>query len=315
MLEVKSLTKIYNKGRNSGTLAVDNINFFINPNEIVGLLGPNGSGKTTTIKCICSLVTPSSGHIYFEDVDIRRDSRTLKNKIAAVFEGNRNIYWRLTPRENMDFFAHLCGYRLADFKDYREKLIKKFDLLEKADTQARMLSRGMQQKLALCCALVKKTPFLILDEPTLGLDVSSSREFIYILKELAKKKNKTILLSSHDMRIVQEVCDRVIIMNKGKIIRDDSIGNLNKIFAAHAYRFVLSNELTSGQTKELTEEFNTFKIETSSKGIILEIGFVDGIKFYKLFEILKSGNSKIESIKNLKQDFEDVFIQVIKDDA
>ncbi|MCI2427563.1 ABC transporter ATP-binding protein, partial [Candidatus Acetothermia bacterium] len=186
VLAVKNLTKIYDGRRGKKTIAVDDISFSIRKNEVVGLLGPNGAGKTTTIKCICTLINPTKGTINVNGTDAVKNSRTVLQKVTAVLEGNRNIYWRLSVRENLEFFAGLQGIPARRVQNYIDQLIELFQLKEKEQTPARKLSRGMQQKLAVACALVKQTDILLLDEPTLGLDVEISHELRFALKEMAQ---------------------------------------------------------------------------------------------------------------------------------
>jgi len=169
-LTVKDLQKTYPQWRKEPTKAVDGISFSIDEGEIVGFLGPNGAGKTTTIKCICGLVEPTKGDIRIYGIDAVNDTRKAVSNTSAVLEGNRNIYWRLTTRENLEFFARLHGRSLKEAEPEIKSLLKKFDLQHKENTPARKLSRGMQQKLALSCALIRGTDFLLLDEPTLGLE-------------------------------------------------------------------------------------------------------------------------------------------------
>ncbi|MDW8141809.1 MAG: ABC transporter ATP-binding protein, partial [Candidatus Bipolaricaulota bacterium] len=182
VLQVKNLTKFYRSRRRGETVAVDNVSFSVSKNEVVGLLGPNGAGKTTTIKSICTILRPTSGEIWVDGADAIRNPRAALERVTAVLEGNRNVYWRLTVRDNLEFFAGLQGQSLRSVRSYIDELIEMFNLKEKVHEQARALSRGMQQKLAVACALVKRTPILLLDEPTLGLDVETSYELRWILK-------------------------------------------------------------------------------------------------------------------------------------
>ncbi|MFQ5795465.1 MAG: ABC transporter ATP-binding protein [Candidatus Bipolaricaulia bacterium] len=241
IVQVENLTKIYRNYRQGDVVAVDHVSFSVNRNEVVGLLGPNGAGKTTTIKCLCTLIRPTSGHITIDGTDTLAHPRVALGKIAAVLEGNRNIYWRLSPRENLEFFAGLQGIPTRKIRPYIDQLIELFNLGEKAKTPARMLSRGMQQKLAVACALVKGTDILLLDEPTLGLDVETSYELRNVLKEMAKRGERTILLSSHNMNVVEEICDRVIIIHQGRVVTDDQVANLLELFKARAYRFAIES--------------------------------------------------------------------------
>jgi ABC-2 type transport system ATP-binding protein len=147
-------------------------------------------------------------------------------RISAVFEGNRNIYWRLTVRENIEFFSALKGVDPKKIKDEINYYIDSFALKDKENEMAKNLSRGMQQKLAIAVAMVSQSDVIVLDEPTLGLDIKTSFEIRGLLKKLSEEDGRTILLTTHDMNVAQDICDRVIIINKGKMIANDRIENL-----------------------------------------------------------------------------------------
>ena len=312
VLEVRELTKVYRQRRGEEVLAVDRISFSVRKNEVVGLLGPNGAGKTTTIKCIAGLIKPTSGEIYLDGVDALREQRRALERVAAVLEGNRNIYWRLTPRENLEFFAGLQGLPLRRVRGYIDELLELFDLKEKQNTPARKLSRGMQQKLAVACALVKQTEVLLLDEPTLGLDVETSYELRRLLRELAERGERTILLSSHDMNVVQDICERVIIINHGRIITDDRVENLLRLFQASAYRFELEGHLPEEQAMALRERFPLLEISATDHRTYIDIDLPSSQELYEVIELLRATGAKIESIGRKEPDLEEVFLRIVK---
>jgi len=312
VLQVEELKKIYRSRSQGEVKAVDKISFSVGRNEVVGLLGPNGAGKTTTIKCICSLIRPTSGRIWVDGVDALRHPRRALEKIAAVLEGNRNVYWRLTVRDNLEFFAGLQGLPLRKVKSHIDELIELFDLKEKINTQARALSRGMQQKLAVACALVKQTEILLLDEPTLGLDVETSYELRHILKDLAQKGERTILLSSHDMGVVQDICDRVIIINHGRIVVDDRIENLKKLFQASAYRFEIEGHLTPEQQRRLQERFELLKITDTDERTVIEAEMLDPSRVYEVIEVLRQNGARLESVGRQYPDLEEIFLRIVR---
>ena len=312
VLEVRELTKVYRGRRGGDVLAVDRISFSVRKNEVVGLLGPNGAGKTTTIKCIAGLIRPTSGEIYLDGIDALRDQRRALAKVAAVLEGNRNIYWRLTPRENLEFFAGLQGLPLRRVRSYIDELLELFDLREKASTPARKLSRGMQQKLAVACALVKRTEVLLLDEPTLGLDVETSYELRRLLRELAERGERTILLSSHDMNVVQDICERAIIINHGRIVTDDRIDNLLKLFQASAYRFELEGRLPEELAASLRERFPLLEISATDHRTYIEADLKDSSEIYEVMELLRTAGAKIESIGRKEPKLEEIFLRIVK---
>ncbi|MCL0103371.1 ABC transporter ATP-binding protein [Dehalococcoidia bacterium] len=312
VLEVRNLTKVYRQRRGEDVVAVDDIGFIIKKNEVVGLLGPNGAGKTTTIKCICTLIRPTSGSIRINGTDAQRNTRIALRHVAAVLEGNRNIYWRLSVRENLEFFAGLQGIPSGRVRSYIDELIEMFQLKEKERTDARNLSRGMQQKLAVACALVKKTEVLLLDEPTLGLDVETSHELRFALKEMARRGERTIILSSHDMSVVQDICERVIIVNNGKIVTDDQVANLLRLFQASAYRFEIEGRLSKQQERQLEERFEMLKISEADHHTEIEAQLEDGNRIYEVMDVLKAGNSRIRSIARKEPNLEEVFLNIVK---
>ncbi len=312
VIKVKNLVKIY-PGR-PPVHAVNNISFSIKEGEIVGLLGPNGAGKTTTVKCICGLIEPTSGEIYIYDTDMRRNVKNGLKYISALLEGNRNIYWRLTVKENLEFFSGLAGISPSQNRSYIEKLIDFFGLNEKANTQARQLSRGMQQKLAVACCLVKRTPIILLDEPTLGLDVEASIEMRELIKKLKKEENKTILVSTHDMKLVETTCERVIIINNGKIITDDKIENLKSIFKVSAYKIEIEGKLSESIKERIKEEFISHIIEKDG-GTEIDVDFRDAHRIYDFLDILRNVNVKIKSIEDKMPDFEEIFMKLIKNEG
>jgi ABC-2 type transport system ATP-binding protein len=300
------------RSRRERVVAVDHVSFEVKEGEVVGLLGPNGAGKTTTIKSLCSLLRPNSGSIEVGGEDVlRHPSRALK-RIAAVLEGNRNIYWRLSPRENMEFFAGLQGLPTRRVRPHIEELLERFRLEEKADTSARKLSRGMQQKLAVACALIKGTDILLLDEPTLGLDVETSYELRASLKDLARNGGRTILLSTHDMNVVQDICDRVIVIHKGKVVTDDNVSNLLDVFRARAYRFVLEGRLDDASCRRLGERFDMLQLHHTEHRSEIEVEFLDNTALYELMDVLRESGAVIEGIDRKDPNLEEIFLSIVR---
>jgi ABC-2 type transport system ATP-binding protein len=310
-VEVSNLTKIY-KSRRGPVVAVDDASFSVDRGEVVGLLGPNGAGKTTTIKCLCTLVEPTSGEISVEGEDAVRRPRSAVSKVAAVLEGNRNTYWRLTVRENLEFFAALNGHSAKSVRGLIGELIERFNLVDKTDTVSQQLSRGMQQKLAVACAFVKQTPVLFLDEPTLGLDVETSHQLRSELRQFGSTGERTILVSSHDMDVVQDVCDRVIIINEGKVVTDDKVSNLLELFSARAYTFTVRDRVSEEQDRHLRSRFPLIQIASDIHLTSISVELLDGAGFYELVDILRSGESVIDSIDRKDPDLEEVFLRIIK---
>ena len=315
VVKVEGLRKVYKSRRQGETVAVDDVSFEVGRGEIVGLLGPNGAGKTTTIKSICTLVTPTAGAIHINGVDVSTTPRAAVANIAAVLEGNRNLYWRLTVAENLELFAGLHGIAAKQVRPLIAELIEQFDLSHKTKAEARTLSRGMQQKLAVACALVKETPLLLLDEPTLGLDVETSLELRQTLRTLAATGERTILLSSHDMDVVQSTCKRVIIINKGRIVTDDNVANLLELFRIRSYRFTLSGVLGEGALALLRREFPHMRSEADAQQTIVEAELIKAEQIYDFVDGLRRSGALIESIDRQDPNLEDIFLRVVKGES
>jgi ABC-2 type transport system ATP-binding protein len=307
MVKVAGLVKVYRSRRRGDVRAVDGVSFDVRRGEIVGLLGPNGAGKTTTIKCLCALVRATAGEIEVDGVDVVARPRKAVERIAAVLEGNRNIYWRLTPAENLEFFASIHGLPARTVRADISDLIERFGLKDKHATPARMLSKGMQQKLALACALVKRTPVVLLDEPTLGLDVEASHELRALLRGLAGER--TVLVSSHDMDVVQDVCERVIIVNEGRVVTDDRVANLLQLFRTRAYKVVVAGRIDAERIREC---FPHARVEADTTQTTIEVELADGSLVYGLVDVLREAGTSIESIDRMQPDLEQVFLEIVR---
>lgn len=310
ILSVSNLSKEYRKKKERIT-ALKDVSFSLETGELVGLLGPNGAGKTTTVKIICGLVYPDGGKVEVSGADPWQERAKALSKLSAVLEGNRNIYWPLTVWENLEFFAGLKGIAARKIRNRINNLIEVLNLQDKRDTTARSLSRGMQQKLALAVALVSDVPLLILDEPTLGLDVESALEIRRMLQEIVSTGNKAVLLTTHDMRLVKAVCPRVIIISKGRIVTDDRVDNLLRLFEVKAYRFNLAGKLDEAQKEELKNLGNIYVVDHSSNGMYLDINMEQPEMIYEVMDILRQKGTIIDSIEKQEPDLEEIFLEMV----
>lgn len=255
LIEVKGLKKGYKKRKTKEWVqAVNDVNFTVKRGEILGLLGPNGAGKTTTIKMICGLIVPDEGEVVINGITMQKNRLKGLEHISAVLEGNRNLYWRLTARENLEYFAGNRGNSRKEKASEIEELLHEFKLKQKENELVSNLSRGMQQKLALAVALLADSDVILLDEPTLGLDIETGYEVRQLLKKISEA-GKTIIISTHDMPVVQDLCERTVIINDGKVIADEKVEELMNLFETSAYVLTLGNELTEQQQKELDVKF------------------------------------------------------------
>lgn len=218
MLTVDKLTKYYKT-----ILALDDVTFSVADGEIVGLLGPNGAGKTTSLRCITGIVQPTMGAIGVNGFLLSENEQEVKRRLAFVPEVP-NPYEMLTVAEHVRFMA--MAYRtLQSFDERSEELIKRFDLWDRKDDLVLTLSKGMKQKLAIVCAFIHDARVLLFDEPLIGIDPRGARELKDMIIE-AKSNGCSILISTHMLDTAERLCDRIIILNRGRKIEE---GNLNEL--------------------------------------------------------------------------------------
>jgi ABC-2 type transport system ATP-binding protein len=311
LLEVQTISKAYKKRKSNEVVqAVKDVSFSVHRGEILGLLGPNGAGKTTTIKMICSLIRPDSGSVTLNTFDTQRQRLKAMRYISAVLEGNRNLYHRLSVKENLEYFAGNRGRSRTSAKAAILTLLEQFRLSEKRDELVGSLSRGMQQKLAMAVAMLADTDLILLDEPTLGLDVETGYEVRELLREISKQ-GRTVIISTHDMPVVQDLCERTVIINQGRVIVDDKVSNLLKLFETRAYTVKLGKPLSVAQHHALQQVFPVVTLEDKNK-TTLSVNLEHGEDIYKLMDILRSEQTPVETIDRAVINFEQVFRKLIR---
>lgn len=220
MLEVLNLTKKF-----KDVTVVDNLSFSVKPGEIVGLLGENGAGKTTTLRMISTMLKITAGTITVNGFDANSNPEKVRSQIGILFGGDVGLYDRLTAKENIEYFANLYGMNKKAIKERIENLTKDFGMEDYINKRVSKFSRGMKQKVSIARSIVHNPSVMLFDEPSTGLDVGATRTVQeFILK--CKSENKTILFSSHSMKEVEKLCDRVVIINKGKLLENCTIEEL-----------------------------------------------------------------------------------------
>jgi len=309
-LYVDGLSKTFGRGEDAVT-AVENVSFAVDSGEVVGLLGPNGAGKTTTIKSILGLVRPDAGDVRVQGIDVYEHPRRAYEHVDAMLEGARNDYWRLTVRENLRYFAAIRGHDPETLEDRHAELLEAFDISGAADTAVRDLSRGMKQKVSLASVLAGEVSVAFLDEPTLGLDVKSSLTLRRELVRLAEERDLTLLVSSHDMEVIEAVCDRVIIMNEGKVVVDDTVADLLDGFETTAYRIRTRNTPES-LLEALRSDFDVTDVQRRGDRIAFEVT-ADSAQFYRLMDRLHANDVQLAGVETAQPDLDDVFLEVTND--
>lgn len=301
ILEAKNLYKTY-AARGKSTQAVRDVSLTLEVGEVLAFLGPNGAGKTTTIKMIAGLVTPDAGTVRIDGLDPHNDAHALRS-LGAVLEGNRNIYWRLTAEENLLYFGALRGITGAEARARALELLGRFELLEKRNATVQTLSRGMQQKLAIAVALMHSPRLLLLDEPTLGLDVEAAETVKELVKEISQEGH-AILLTTHQLDVAEEISDRVAIIRKGCIIAEEPTQELISRFSGTAYTIEVGGELTPAQLAKLTELQALVKQQ--------QIEFLgDADELWQVLEILKP--LPLKRVVQDQADLTEIFLRLVRE--
>jgi ABC-2 type transport system ATP-binding protein len=232
-VETTNLTRLYkSRDRRPDVLALDNVSLQIEQGEVRGLLGPNGAGKTTLVKLLSTVLLPTSGAAYVLGHDVVRETAAVRRLIGIVFGGDRGLYWRLTGRQNLEYWAALYKVESRAAKKRTQELLERVGLAERADSLVETYSRGMKQRLHLARGLIADARVLFLDEPTVGLDPIASRDFRDLVGQL-RREGKTILLTTHDMAEAEALCDRVALIDHGVIVAVETPRSLSRLLAEH----------------------------------------------------------------------------------
>ncbi len=304
-LVVDGVSKQFGDG-DDAVLAVDDVSFAVEQGTVVGLLGPNGAGKTTLIKSILGMVLPDAGSVRIFGTDATGGRHGAYGDVDAMLEGARNDYWRLTVRENLRYFATISGIDPDSITDRHDRLLDRLDLAEHADTAVRDLSRGMKQKVSLASVLAGGAKLVFLDEPTLGLDVESSRTLRVELNRLAREEGLTIFVSSHNMSVIEDVCDRVIVLSDGRIVADGTVEELLRGADRNAVR-ITSSDLDDRVVSRLESQFELLAVEHAGGRRRVEVR-AGGDELYALLDALRKAGVTVEHLHTVEPDLEDVFV-------
>jgi sodium transport system ATP-binding protein len=224
MIDVHALQKTFRHADGRGSAAVDRISFSAKPGEIFGLLGPNGAGKTTTLRMLCTVLKPTSGAATVAGFDIVRQSAEVRHHIGYL-SANTGVYDRMTAREMVAYYGKLHGMAAPVLNDRLDELFDTLQMNSFRDTLGARMSTGMKQKVSIARALIHNPPVLIFDEPTSGLDVLVQRSVLQNIAAL-RERGKCVLFSTHIMREVEKLCDRVAIMHQGRILTQGTLEEL-----------------------------------------------------------------------------------------
>ena len=324
MIETRNLAKTYAVKERKGLFssdkkvieAVKDISIQIEKGAIIGLLGINGAGKTTTIKMLSTLLEPTRGSYSFDGVDALKSPSIVKQKINMIAGGERMIYWRLSAYENLWYFGQLYGVSNLVLKERIPKLLKSVGLEDKCHLPVETFSKGMKQRLQIARGLINDPSYIFMDEPTIGLDAVVTKELHKQIKSLAKEENKGILLTSHYLAEVEELCDYIYILNHGEMFLEGTKKQLSdQIFSKKYYELSFANQ--DGEMEEtLKREIHRFdttalitrteeKIEVSSERNLGEF----------ISEFCVSNRCHLKLLQEKEPSLEDIMLKIAKEEA
>lgn len=310
MIQVENITKKY-----GSFTAVDDISFEIDEGEIVGFLGPNGAGKSTTMNMITGFIEPTKGRIIVDGYDISKKPKKAKKQIGYMPEGVP-LYSDLTVKEFVTYMAELKGCDRKSKKENVQQVLNETGLIDVQNKLTKNLSRGYKQRVSMAGALIGNPKVIILDEPTVGLDPKQVTEIRALIKELGK--THTVILSSHILSEVSQICNRVIIINKGKIVAIDTPENLeNKVVENNSvYVTVEDSANKMDGIKDKLENVKEIKLiaeneDNTKKYMILGEKDVDFRK--NIFETFAKEEITIFEMKKVDATLEDAFMKLISD--
>ena len=315
-MEEKQVIKVENVTKKYGNfVAVNDISFEINDHEVVGFLGPNGAGKSTTMNMITGFIEPTKGKIIVDGYDISKSPKKAKASIGYMPEGVP-LYYDLTVKEFINYMADLKNVKRKEKKDAVEKVMQETGLIDVQNKLTKNLSRGYKQRVSLAGALIGNPDVLILDEPTVGLDPRQIAEIRELIKSLGKKH--TVILSSHILSEVSQICERVIIIDHGKIVAVDTPEHLEKE-TQNDNRIVITVEETKNKLQDVCKNIKDIKsvklLNNNDDGTVkyLIIAKADSDVRKELFNELPKNDITIFELKNDQNTLEDAFLHIINE--
>jgi ABC-2 type transport system ATP-binding protein len=294
--------------------AVNGVDLEIQRGEIFGLLGPNGAGKSTTIRMLCTLLEPTSGTARVNGFDVVTQANDVRRSLGTLLAGERSIYWKLTGRENLEYFAALYHIPQAIAKKRVDELVERMELKDRANELVEKYSTGMRQRVAIAKALLARPPILLLDEPTLGLDPQAARNLRELIAQL-KQEGHTILLTTHYMEEADQLSDRIGIIDTGKVIALDTPEGLKRRIDQ---KEVIRLEVTGwqeyiGEKLRSLSEVSSLVARKQAEADLWEVNLQSNNSravLPKLVESIGQNGTRLVNMNIVKPSLEDVFIHL-----
>lgn len=285
---------------------LNGISFQIQSGEIIGVLGENGAGKTTLIKTMMKLLEIDEGKIEYANKDIRNiPNKKYYSMVASVLEGNRNLYWYLSGYENILYFCSLKKLKIKSVQNEIEFYLKEFELYDAKDKCVGKYSRGMQQKLSIIIALLGNPQVLFLDEPTLGLDVQTKKKVLGILKKLARQKNVTIIITSHQLDIIDLLVDKLLVLKNGKIFYEGDPYLFKEMYSENRYTISVIAE-------NIDRYFEKYEYTKEDKRVNLYLKNMNKDSIFQVISELYDRGYEIIEMKKDTADLEEIMLRFLE---
>ncbi len=294
-------------------VALDGVSLEVRPGELFGLLGPNGAGKTTLIKILTTLLAPSAGRAWVDGLDIVAEADKIRPLINMVSGGESSGYGILNVRENLWLFARIYGVPTAVAHERIDKMLDVVGLTEKAKSRVTYLSTGQRQKMNFCRGFITDPKILFLDEPTLGLDVTSARAIrVFVREWMAERPDRTLLLTTHYMAEADELCDRLAIIDKGKVLACDTPANLKrKVQRYPLYELTLAPGENGWADIAKLPGVHQATTTTTPTTVQLKVSLFEEPAIGAVVQSLATAGGHILSLKKTEPTLEDVFIELV----
>jgi len=316
-VETQSLTRVFRpKKKKEGDVvtALDSVDLRIDRGELFGVLGPNGAGKTTLLKILSTLLLPTSGKAYVAGFDVEKDLLAVRERINMVSGGEISGYGLLTVRENLWMFSQFYGIKSKEANARIDELLGRFGLTEKAKAKVRTLSTGQRQKMNVIRGFVTNPEIVFLDEPTLGLDVNAARAVReFVVDWIRKDRGRTVLLTTHYMMEADELCDRIAIIDDGKILACDTPSNLKRTVKMNATLTLSISGLNEIDGFDTIPGLNSYSQTKDVESSTTKLRFVveDESCISDIVSKVVAEGSKIMSLQKTEPTLEDVFIKLV----
>jgi ABC-2 type transport system ATP-binding protein len=318
-IETENLWRIYKirgakKQEPRQLVALENVNLTLCPGETFGLLGPNGAGKTTLIKILTTLLSPSRGSARVAGFDVSKEPDKVRQRINMVSGGESSGYGLLTVRENLWMFAQFYGIPGGEANERIRRLLEIVGLADRINTKSSDLSTGLRQKMNIVRGFLTDPEVLFLDEPTLGLDVGASRDVRgFIHQWVAENPQRTLLLTTHYLSEAEELCNRVAIINKGKLLACDTPANLKQALVREAVFQIQvnsENSLDEGLFRRVPG-MNSFRINRDDGNVTLHVALAEEAALAEVIAVLTHQQARILNLQKQEPSLEDVFVHLV----